>query len=64
MPSEDAKMLEFDQYQKLMIHGYRNNPKNLSKIKVSEHIPLGFSMCTNLHLEYKISIMYTAVMIA
>ena len=54
MCSEDTKILEFNQYQKFdkapfLI--YTNleciiNPENSSKIKVSEHIPSGFSMST------------------
>ena len=58
MPSEDTKILEFDQYQKShkapfisyadleclieKINGCKNNPENLSTTKVSEHIPPGF----------------------
>ena len=60
MPSEDTKILEFDQYQKAdkvpfiiyadleciieKIDGYKNNPENSSTTKVSKHIPPGFSM--------------------
>ena len=60
MPSEDTKMLELSQYQKSdkapfiiyadldcileKINGWKNNPKNSSTTKVSEHIPSGFSM--------------------
>ena len=60
MPSEDTKMLELSQYQKSdkgpfiiyadldcileKIDGWKNNPKNSSTTKVSEHIPSGFSM--------------------
>ena len=60
MPSEDTKMLELSQYQKPdkapfiiyadldcmleKIDGWKNNPKNSSTTKVSEHIPSGFSM--------------------
>ena len=60
MPSEDTKMLELSQYQKPdkapfiiyadldcileKINGWKNNPKNSSTTKVSEHIPSGFSM--------------------
>ena len=60
MPSEDAKTLEFNQYQKSdkapfiiyadleciieKIDGCKNNPENSSTTKVSKHIPLGFSM--------------------
>ena len=62
MPSEDTKILEFNQYQKSdktpfiisadlectieKIYGCKNNPENLSTAKVSEHIPSGFSMST------------------
>ena len=60
MPSEYTKILEFNQYQKSdkapfiiyadlecmieNIDGCKNIPKNLSKTKVSKHIPSGFSM--------------------
>ena len=62
MPSEDTKILEFNQYQKsdkviFIIYvdleclmektdGYKNNPENSSITKVSEHIPSSFSMST------------------
>ena len=62
MPSEDTKILEFNQYQKsnkasFIIYadfaciiektdGCKNNPENSSTLKVSEHIPSGFSMST------------------
>ena len=62
MPSEDTKILEFDQHQKSdkalfiidagleymieKIDGCKNNPENSSTTKVSEHIPPGFSMST------------------
>ena len=62
MPSEDTKILEFNQYQKSdkvpfiicadleciieTIDGCNNNPENSSTTKVSEHIPSGFSMTT------------------
>ena len=62
MPSEDTKILEFNQYQKsdkvpFVIYadpefsiektdGCKNNPENSSTTKVSEHIPSGFSMST------------------
>ena len=62
MPSEDTKILEFNQGQKsdkvpLIIYadhecivekidGCKNNPENSSKTKVSEPIPSGFSMST------------------
>ena len=62
MPSEDNKILEFNQYQKpdkvpFIIYAdleclieqtdrYKNNPENLSTTKVSEHISSGFSMFT------------------
>ena len=54
MPSEDTKILEFNQYQKSdkapfiiytdleciieRIHGCKNNPENSSTTKASEHI--------------------------
>ena len=60
MPSEDTKILEFNQYQKSdkawfiiyadleciveKIDGCKNNPENSSTTKVSKHIPSGFSM--------------------
>ena len=62
MPSEDTKILEFNQYQKsdkapFVIYAdlecliektdrSKNNPENLSTAKVSEHIPSGFSIST------------------
>ena len=62
MPSEDNKILEFNQYQKsdkapfityadleCIIEkngGCKNNPENISTTKVCEHIPSGFSMAT------------------
>ena len=62
MPSEDTKILEFNQYQKSAkvpfiiyadleciietIDGCKNNPENSSTSKVGERIPSGFSMCT------------------
>ena len=62
MPSEDTKMLLFNQYQKSdkapsviyadieciieKIDGCKNNPKNSSTAKVSEHIPPGSLMST------------------
>ena len=61
MPSEDTKMLKFNQYQKSdkapfiiyadleciigKIDGCKNNPKNSSTTKVREHIPSGFFQC-------------------
>ena len=58
MPSEDTKILQFNQYQKsdkapfinyadlecLMenIDGCKNNPENSSTSKVSKHIPLQY----------------------
>ena len=60
VPSEDTKILEFNQYQKSdkaifviyadleciteKIDGCKNNPENSSTTKVSEHIPSGVSM--------------------
>ena len=60
MPSDDTKILEFNQYQKSdkapfiiyadldciieNIDRCKNDPKNSSAKKVSEHIPSGFSM--------------------
>ena len=62
MPSEDNKILEFNQYQKSdkapfviyadleclieKIDRCKNNPKNSFKTKASEHIPSRFSMST------------------
>ena len=62
MPSEDTKILEFNQSQKCdqapfiiyaglsciieKIDGCKNNPENSSTTKVSKHIPSGFSMST------------------
>ena len=62
MPSEDTKILQFNQYQKSdkapfivyadlecimeKIGGCKNNPENSSTTRVSKHIPSGFSMFT------------------
>ena len=62
MPSEDTKILEFNQYQKSdkapfiiyadlecvteKIDGCKSNPENSSTTKVSKHISSGFSMFT------------------
>ena len=62
MPSEDTKILEFNQYQKSdkapfiiyadleclieKIDACKNNPESSSTTKLSEHIPSGFSMST------------------
>ena len=62
MPSEDTKILEFNQYQKSdkvspIIYTYfkhlikkvdrwKNNPAELSTTKIGEHIPCGYSMST------------------
>ena len=59
VPSEDNKILEFDQYQKFdkapfiiyadlecIIDGCKNIPENSSTVKVIKHIPSGFSMST------------------
>ena len=62
MPSEDTKILEFNQYQKSdkppfiiyedfeyiieKIDGCKNNPENSFRTKVSEDIPSSFSMFT------------------
>ena len=62
MPSEDTKMLQFNQYQKSgkppfiiygdldciieEIDGCKDNPENSSTAKVRKHIPSGFSMFT------------------
>ena len=62
MPSEDTKILEFNQYQNFNkasfiiyadleciienINRYKKNPENSSTTKVSAHIPSGFSMST------------------
>ena len=72
MPCEDTEILEYDQCEKsnkapyiiyadlqLIIEktdGFKNNPENSSLTKVSEHIPLGFSMSTTSSfrsIEYK-----------
>ena len=44
MPSEDAKILYFNQYQIQNIDGCKINPQNSFTTKVSKHIPSGFSM--------------------
>ena len=60
MSSEETKILEFNQYQKSdkapfiiyadpecsieKIDGCKNNPQNSFTIKVSDHIPSGFSV--------------------
>ena len=62
MPSEDTKVLEFNQYQKCdkapfiiyagrqclikNIDGCKNNPENSSTTKLSEHIQSGLLMST------------------
>ena len=62
MPSEDTKILGFNQYRKSdkapfiiyadldcfikKIDGCKNNPENSSTSKVGENIPPGFSMST------------------
>ena len=62
MPSEDTKILEFNQYQKSemapfiiyadleclieKIDGCKRNPQNSFTTKVSEHTPSSFSMST------------------
>ena len=62
MPSEDTKILEFNQYQKSdkapfiiyvdlesmieKIDGCKNDPENSSTTKVSKYIPSAFSMST------------------
>ena len=62
MPSEDTKILKFNQYKKSdkapfivfadleciieKIDGCKDNPENSSTTKVSEHIQSGFSMST------------------
>ena len=62
MPSEDTKIVEFNQYQKSdkasfiiyanleciieKIDGCKNNPDNSSTTRVSEHITSGFSIST------------------
>ena len=62
MSSNDAKILEFNQYQKSdkapfityanleciaeKINGCKNDPENSSTTKVSEHISSSFSMST------------------
>ena len=60
MPSDDTKILKFNQYQKSdkmpftnyadlkclieKINRFKNNPENLSITKIGEHIPLAFPM--------------------
>ena len=62
MPSEDTKILEFNQYKKSdkapvivyadleclieKIDGCKNNPENSFTTKAGKHIPSGFSMST------------------
>ena len=62
MPSEDTKILQFNQHQKSdkasvttyadlecinkETDGFKNNPENSSTTEVSEHIPLNFSNST------------------
>ena len=62
MPSEDTKILVFNQYQKYdkvlfiiygdleciieKIDGCKNNPESSSTSKISKHISLSFSMST------------------
>ena len=62
MPSENNKILEFNQYWRSdkaqfiieavfecmieKIDECKNNPENSSTTKVSKHIPSGFSICT------------------
>ena len=62
MPSENTKILQFNQYQKSdeapfiiyadleflieKIDGSKNSPENSLTTKLSEHIPLGFSLST------------------
>ena len=52
IPSEDTKILEFNQYQKSdktpFIDGCKNHTQNSSTTKIREHIPSGFSMLTAL----------------
>ena len=69
MPSENNKILEFNQYQKTdkaqliiyadleclteKIDGCKNNPKNSSTTKVCQHIPSDFSMSPTLSFKNK-----------
>ena len=62
MPSDDTKILEFNQYHKSdkasfiiwadleciteKIDGCRSNPENPSTTKLRQHIPSGFSVST------------------
>ena len=62
MPSEDTKILEFNQYQKSdkvpfitytdleciieKTDGCKNNPENSSTAEVTEHVPSGYSVST------------------
>ena len=77
MPSQDTKILEFNQYQKSdkafivyanlecileKIDECKNNHKNSSTTKVSEHILSGFQCLQYLQLEaLKISMIYIEV---
>ena len=77
MPSEDNKILQFNQYQKsdkapFIIYGdlecliertdgCKNNPENSYTTKVGQHFPSGFSMST-ISSQRK-SMMYTEVKI-
>ena len=67
MPSEDNKILVFNQCQKSdkalfiisadleclieTIHGCKNNPKKSSATKLSQHISSGFQYLQNFHLK-------------
>ena len=62
MPSEETKLLEFNQYQESnkapfiinadleylieKVDRWKNSPEKSSTTKISEHIPLGFSIST------------------
>ena len=62
MPSENTKVLKFNEYQKSdkppfiistdleciteKIDGWKNNPENSSTTKLSKHIPSSFSVST------------------
>ena len=80
VPSKDTKILEFNQYQKSgktsfviyadfeclveKIDGCKNNAKNSSTTKVSNHIPSGFSVSkTSSFRNIEISMMYAELKI-
>ena len=80
MPSDNTKVLEFNQYQKSdktpfiiyadlectieKIDGCKNNPENSSTTKGSQHIPSSFSMSTISSFRIEKSLMNMEVKIA